>query len=91
MCTNKILYTPSPLPFAEPQKQKRGESMNFQQVKYTTECLKMMSNRLDQPIYMTLQQVEDKGLMPELYGMAKASAPISVVRAVNRLQKMMIQ
>lgn len=68
---------------------RRGEDMNFQQVKYTTECLKMMSNRLEQPIYITLQQVEDKGLMPELYKMAKSDTPLTIVRAVNRLQKMM--
>lgn len=90
MCTNKILYSPSPLPFTTPKKRKRGENMNFQQIKYATECLKMMSNRLGQPIYITLRQVEDKGLMPELYKMAKADTPLTIVRAVNRLQKMML-
>lgn len=70
---------------------RRGENMNFQQVKYTTDCLKMMSNRLEQPIYVTLQQIEGKGLMTELYKMAKADSPLTIVRAVNRLQKMMRQ
>ncbi len=89
MCTNKTLYKPSPLPFTAPKRQKRGEDMNFQQVKYTTECLRMMSNRLEQPIYITLQQVEEKGLMQELYKMAKSDTPLTTIRAVNRLQKMM--
>lgn len=91
MCTNKFLYSPGNAEVKLRKRSVKAEKMNFQQIAFMTDCLRLLGNRMDLPIVEVSLLLSNNSLYPQFYKMVKSEPELSRVQVVNRLQKMISQ
>ena len=91
MCTNKTLYQPSeePMRVTEGRGKRRRRKMSFEQVMRTTDCLRLLGNRLEMSIISVSRLLEAKNLYPKLYSLVIGQPELSKVQLANRMQKLL--
>jgi len=90
MCTNKTLYQPLDDNHITPNRTaRRRRKMSFQQVVKTTDCLRLLGNRMEMPIIGVSRMIEEKNLYPKFYNMVIGQPELSKVQLANRMQKLL--
>lgn len=87
MCTEKILYQPSEGIFSPLEKKTRGEEMTFKQIYTTTNCIRLLANRMNMPMTDLVNLLQEKNLLKELYKLVKGVQPLTHIQIVNKLYK----
>ena len=87
MCTNKTLYQPGTSPMVVTRGRKRAGRLNFQQVSFMTDCLRMLANRLEMPIVQVSELLSSKSIYVYFMQMVTKQPELSKVQVTNRLQK----
>jgi len=65
--------------------------MTLQQVMRTTDCLRLLGNRMEMPIISVSRLIDGKNLYPALYKMVFAQPELSKVQLANRMQKLLYE
>ena len=63
--------------------------MTFEQVTRTTDCLRLLGNRMEMPIVSVSRLLGEKNLYPRLYNMVLGQPELSKVQLANRMQKLL--
>lgn len=87
MCSNKVLYQPGETEVITTNKRRTRRRLNFQQVSFMTQCLRMLGNRLDMPIVKVSELLNRKSIYRYFYEMVIEQPELSKVQVTNRLQK----
>jgi len=85
--TNKTLYQPGTSPIVVTRGRKRAGRLNFQQVSFMTDCLRMLANRLEMPIVQVSELLSSKSIYVYFMQMVTKQPELSKVQVTNRLQK----
>lgn len=88
MCSNKILYQPGDSDVAITKQRRKKEMLSFQQIAFMTDCLRMLGNRLDMPIFAVSQVLTSKAAYCDFYRMVTTQPELSKVQVTNRLHKL---
>lgn len=89
MCSNKILYQPGDTDvIITKQRSNSKEKLSFQQIAFMTDCLRLLGNRLDMPIFVVSQLLTSKAAYHDFYKMVTTQPELSKVQVTNRLQKL---
>lgn len=88
MCSNKILYQPGNSDVVITKQRRNKEKLSFQQIAFMTDCLRLLGNRLDMPIFVVSQLLTSKAAYHDFYKMVTTQPDLSKVQVTNRLQKL---
>lgn len=89
MCTKKILYQPSDIPFSPIQARKENIRFDFAEIGLITDSIRLLASKQNRSIAETLDDLKKKNLFPQLYKYVKENPRLSHIKVANRIYKQM--
>ncbi len=86
MCTKKTLFEAGNCSNAKLEVRKRGESLNFRQIAFTTACVREYAAMMDVSIHSaTLMLRRDPSSFRRIYKAAKLNPPVSAKLTAKKI------
>ncbi len=91
MCSTKTIYKAANNGFPQLERVKRGGKMNFKEVFFATNCIRILANRKEKSMAEVVEDMKAKEAFQTLYKLIKQEEPkLTERQVVNRLEKMLL-